>query len=124
MSELMTTYEWNLIPWRKLERRVFKLQKQIYQASKANNYRKTHNLQRLLMKSWSAKCLAIRKVTQENRGKKTAGVDGIKSLSPKARMNLIGQLNIGNKANPTRRIWIPKLGRDEMRPLGLSLIHI
>ena len=123
MSELMTTYEWNLIPWRKLERRVFKLQKQIYRASKANDYKKTHNLQRLLMKSWSAKCLAIRKVTQENQGKKTAGVDGIKSLSPKARMKLIGQLEIGNKAKPTRRIWIPKPGRDEKRPLGIPTIY-
>ena len=123
MNELMTTYEWNLIPWHKLERRVFKLQKQIYRASRANDYEKTHNLQRLLMKSWSAKCLAIRKVTQENRGKKTAGVDGIKSLSPKARMKLIGQLEIGNKANPTRRIWIPKPGRDEKRPLGIPTIY-
>ena len=123
MSELMTTYEWNLIPWRKLERRVFKLQKQIYRASKANDYKKIHNLQRLLMKSWSAKCLAIRKVTQENQGKKTAGVDGIKSLSPKARMKLIGQLKIGNKAKPTRRIWIPKPGKDEKRPLGIPTIY-
>lgn len=123
MNELMTTYEWNLIPWHKLERRVFKLQKQIYRASKANDYKKTHNLQRLLMKSWSAKCLAIRKVTQENQGKKTAGVDGIKSLSPKARMKLIGQLEIGNKAKPTRRIWIPKPDRDEKRPLGIPTIY-
>lgn len=123
MNELKTTYEWNLIPWRKLERRVFKLQKQIYRASKANDRNKVHNLQRLLIKSWSAKCLAIRKVTQENQGKKTAGVDGVKSLSPAARMKLVGQINLDCKASPTRRIWIPKPGRDEKRPLGIPTIY-
>ena len=43
-------------------------------------------LQKTLMRSWSAKALAVRKVTQDNQGKKTAGVDGVKSLIPKARL--------------------------------------
>lgn len=55
-------------------------------------------------------------------GKKTAGVDGIKSLSPEARLKLVGQLKLGNKAKPTRRVWIPKPGREEKRPLGIPTI--
>jgi RNA-directed DNA polymerase len=74
-------YEWKTLPWREIERQVFKLQKRIYQASRRDDVRTVHRLQRLLMKSWAAKCLAVRKVTQDNRGKKTAGVDGW-SFSP------------------------------------------
>ncbi len=62
--------------WHKLEKSVFKLQKRIYQASKCNDIKKMHSLQKLLQKSISAKLLAVRRVTQDNRGKKTAGIDG------------------------------------------------
>lgn len=123
MSELTTTHEWNNLPWQKLERKVFKLQKRIYQASSRGDTETVRNLQRLLMKSWSAKCIAVRKVTQDNQGKKTAGVDGVKSLSPKARLKLAKQLRITGKSKPTRRVWIPKPGKDEKRPLGIPTIH-
>jgi RNA-directed DNA polymerase len=123
MSELMTTHEWNNLPWRKLERKVFKLQKRIYQASSRGNTETVRNLQRLLIKSWSAKCIAVRRVTQDNQGKKTAGVDGVKSLSPEARLKLAKQLRITGKSKPTLRVWIPKPGKDEKRPLGIPTIH-
>ena len=64
-------YEWNAIPWRAIERTVFNLQKRIYQASLLNGDKKTvHSLQRLLMKSQTACLLAVRRVTQDNAGKK------------------------------------------------------
>jgi RNA-directed DNA polymerase len=116
-------YKWQEIPWRKLERKVFKLQKRIYKASSRGDVKTVRRLQRLLMKSWSAKCLSVRRVTQDNQGKKTAGVDGIKSLSPEARLKLVGQLKLGNKTKPTRRVWIPKPGREEKRPLGIPTIY-
>jgi RNA-directed DNA polymerase len=53
-------YGWNTVPWRKLERNVFKLQKRIYQASRSDNVKAVHKLQRLLMKSRSAAFLAVR----------------------------------------------------------------
>lgn len=61
--------------------------------------------------------------TVENQGKKTAGVDGNKSLSPKARLELAGQLKLTGKSQPTRRVWIPKPGRDEKRPLGIPTMY-
>ncbi|NEO96780.1 MAG: group II intron reverse transcriptase/maturase, partial [Moorea sp. SIO3G5] len=60
--------EWNTVNWRKLEITVFKLQKRIYQASKRGDVPVVRKLQKTLMKSWSAKMLAVRKVTQENKG--------------------------------------------------------
>jgi RNA-directed DNA polymerase len=71
------------------------------------------------MRSWSAKCLAVRRVTQDNQGKKTAGVDGIKSLSSVQRLELVQNLKLSRKAKPTRRVWIPKPGTEEKRPLGI-----
>src|ERR1700694_282760 len=100
--------EWKHLPWRFFEQQVFKLQKRIYRASARGDTKTVHKLQRLLMRSWSAKCLAVRKVTQDNRGKKTAGVNGMKSLSPAGRLRLVGLLNIHAKPRPTRRVWIPK----------------
>ena len=76
-------------------------------------------LQKLLLKSKSAKLLAVRRVTQVNKGKKTAGVDGVKSLSPTQRLKLANELNLNEKSKPVRRIWIPKPGKSEKRPLGI-----
>jgi RNA-directed DNA polymerase len=50
-----TTYEWQNLPWRKLERFVYKLQKRIYQASSRGDLLTVHKLQRLMISSWSAK---------------------------------------------------------------------
>jgi RNA-directed DNA polymerase len=121
-TALKPMYEWKTLPWRKLERQVFKLQKRIYRASQRGDVRTVHRLQRLLMKSWSAKCLAVRRVTQDNRGKNTAGVDGVKSLSPKQRLELIATLHLSQSAQPTRRVWIPKPGKQSQRPLGIPTI--
>ena len=112
-------YKWDEIDWRKLERSVFKLQKRIYQASKSGDWKRMKRLQKLLLKSKSVRLLAVRKVTQINKGKKTAGVDGVKSLSPTQRLKLANELNLSEKSKPVRRIWIPKPGKTEKCPLGI-----
>ncbi|MFP3021801.1 MAG: group II intron reverse transcriptase/maturase [Wolbachia sp.] len=123
MNQQNVRYEWNETPWRKLEKSSFKLQKRIYRASKCNNIKKMHNLQRLLLKSTSARMLAVRKVTQDNRGKKTAGIDGKANLNQKERLQLAHSLDIREKAKPSRRVWIPKPSKPlEQRPLGIPTI--
>src|SRR5690349_18574658 len=89
-------YEWNTIPWKQAEKAVFKLQKRIYQAANRGDIKAVHKLQRLLMQSWWAALLAVRRVTQDNQGKKTAGIDGVKSLKPKQRLALALKI----KTNP------------------------
>jgi RNA-directed DNA polymerase len=117
------TYEWDTLPWRTIERAVFKLQKRIYQAAQRQDLALVHRLQRVLLASWSARCVAVRRVTQDNQGKKTAGVDGVKSLTPAQRLHLVQRLRVDLKAQPVRRVWIPKPNApDEQRPLGIPTI--
>lgn len=115
-------YGWDTVPWAEVERNVFKLQKRIYRASQRGDVKTVRKLQRLLSRSRSGKLLAVRRVTQDNRGKKTAGVDGLKSLSPQQRLALARGLRFDHRAKPARRVWIPKLGTDELRPLGIPTI--
>ncbi len=122
-TKLNSMYEWNDIPFSKLERNIYKLQKRIYKASRRDDVKLVRRLQRLLIKSQAAKLIAVRRVTQDNQGKKTAGVDGVKSLSPKQRLALVNKLKLGSKASPTRRVWIPKPGKEEKRPLGIPTMY-
>lgn len=114
---------WRETSWRELERRVFKLQKRIYKASRRGDVKAVRKLQKTLATSWSAKCLAVRRVTQDNQGKKTAGIDGVKSLTPQQRLELVKNLKFGTKAKSTRRVWIPKPGKEEKRPLGIPTMY-
>jgi RNA-directed DNA polymerase len=116
------TVEWKDLNWRKLEKVTFKLQKRIYQASERGDAKAVRKLQKTLIKSWSAKCLAVRRVTQDNQGKNTAGVDGVKTLTSKQRTTLVNRLKLTGKAKPTRRVMIPKPGSNEKRPLGIPTI--
>lgn len=118
-TSFKTTVVWNNINWKKIQRIVFKLQKRIHKAAQRGDVKAMRRLQKTLMKSWYAKLLATRQVTQDNGGKKTAGVDGIKSLNYAQRLELAKNLGTSGKVKPTRRIWIPKPGTDEKRPLGI-----
>lgn len=119
MAQVQLSDEWSAINWAKVERNVFRLQKRIYQASSRNSVDIVWKLQRLLIASYDARLLAVRRVTQDNQGKKTAGIDGVKELNPKQRMQLVHNLSLSDKSKPTRRVWIPKSNGKEMRPLGI-----
>jgi len=119
----LSMMEWKKADWRKLEKRVFKLQKRIYKASQRGDVKAIRRLQKTMMRSWSCKMLAVIRVTQDNKGKKTAGVDGVKSLTPKQRFDLVARLKLSSKSRPTRRVWIDKPGKDEKRPLGIPTMN-
>src|SRR5260370_13315537 len=115
---------WNKLPWRKLEKHCYRIQKRIYRASQRGNTRAVHKLQKLLTKSEAARLLAVRRVTQENQGKKTAGVDGIKSVKPQARLVMAAEIHPTSwkhqDSQPERPVWIPQPGKpNEQRPLGI-----
>lgn len=98
--------DWASIPWRKLETTVYRLQKRIFRASCRGDVSVVWSLQRLLMKSEAARCLAVRRVTQDNRGKHTAGIDGVASVLPDQRWLMVELLRHPEtiKPRPVRRV--------------------
>ncbi len=111
------------LSWRLLEQQVVRVQKQISQASQSGDERAVHDLQQRLMESEAARLLAVRRAAEENQGKDTAGVDGVKSLTAKERLAMASAIHPKNwnhqPARPVRRVWVPKPGTAERRPLAI-----
>jgi len=95
---------------------------EIYSASKVGDIKTVREYQSIIFNSLEAKLLSVRRVTQDNKGKKTAGVDRIKLVSeatPHKRLELAKSLVIPTKRSPLCRVWIPKPGKPEKRLLGI-----
>ena len=102
---------WKKLPWEKLRRSLFRLQHRVWKAVRDGDKRRARSLQKLILKSQAARLLAIRQVTQLNAGKKTAGIDGRKSLTFEERFALSSQLRTNTnlwKHQGLREIPIPK----------------
>ena len=112
---------WQDIQWSTIETIVFRLQLRIFKAATAQDWEKVHKLQKLLISSQSAKYLAVKRVTQDNSGKKTPGVDNHIISSSEERFILATQLKIDGKSSPIRRTYIPKPDGSQ-RPLRIPTI--
>ncbi|NEO63942.1 MAG: RNA-dependent DNA polymerase [Moorea sp. SIO4G2] len=102
---------WKSQQWKKLRQNLFRLQKRLYKAVRAGDLKKARSLQKLILKSRAAQLLAVRQVTQLNKGKKTAGIDGKSSLNYQERMELVETLSdyaSDWKHSRLREIPIPK----------------
>ena len=111
---------WSQIDWQKVEKTVLRLQHRIFMAKVKGDAKGMESLQRLLASSRAAKLLAIRKVGQENSGRRTPGIDGVVSNSDAHRERLFKDgLNLKDYVPlPVRRMFIPK-ANGKMRPLGI-----
>ena len=108
---LNTSESWRDLPWKKFRRNLFRLQRRVFKAISVGDKRKAKSLQKLILKSKAARLLAIRQVTQLNAGKKTAGIDGKKSLTFEERFALADSIaaNYTNWMHQgLREIPIPK----------------
>ena len=116
---------WSNVDWAAAEAVVRRIQDRIFRAAKAGDGAQVKNLQKLLVRSRSAKLLAIRQVTQRNAGRNTPGIDGMVCTTPEDRVTLLesGLELKGYKPKPVRRVYIPKAGKPgRFRPLGIPTV--
>lgn len=117
-SEKISDIKWKDIKWEKAEKYVKRLQIRIVKAVKTKKWNLVKRLQHLLINSFFAKALSIKKVTT-NKGKKTAGIDGVMWNKEEDKKMAIFELStIKYKALPTKRIYIPKKN-GKLRPLSI-----
>jgi RNA-directed DNA polymerase len=93
------------------------------QAPPRGAVRTVRQLQTLVSKSWSARLFAVRRGTQDNRGRHTAGMEGVKALHPPQRVRLAHELTLDDTATPRSRLGLPKRGTPDKRPLGVPTLH-
>lgn len=120
----MPTKKWQDIDWRRANTHVRKLQLNIVKALKEKDYTKVRLAQEQLVRSYSARALAVRSVTS-NDGRNTPGIDGIVWDTPLKRYKAVTKLGTISPSNyvpsPVKRIHIPK-PNGEKRPLGIPTL--
>ena len=114
--------KWNQLCWHSIEKNVYRLQMRIAKAVRNQQYGKVKSLQWLLVNSASAKLLAVKRVTTA-KGSKTPGIDGVTWSTSDEKTEAVRNLKVrGYKAQPLRRIYIPKKN-GKQRPLSIPTMH-
>lgn len=117
--------DWDSIDWDRAQQNVRRLRQRIFTASKEGDLAKVRNLQKLMLRSLSNTLVSVRRVTELNAGRKTAGVDGqvVLTAPGKAELARFIQGRDNWAARPVRRVYIPKNGPGrKRRPLGIPVV--
>lgn len=123
MSKFFSELTWNDIKWGDSYKIVRRLQRRIFKASQNGDTKLMWHLQQQLIRNPHAKLIAVHKITTLNKGKNTPGVDGFIATTPSTKLKLASKLHLNGKAALVKRVWIPKPGKTEKRPLGIPTIQ-
>jgi len=117
--------DWASVDWRRAEEDVRRLRQRIFTASQAGDLKKVRNLQKLMLRARSNTLLSVRRVTEINAGRATAGVDGKVVLLPQLKAALARWVQHRARPwipQPVKRVFIPKPGTTRKRGLGIPVI--
>src|SRR5213079_2394663 len=113
--------DWECVNWRQVENDVRRLRQRIFTASRAGDLKKVRSLQKLMLRSRANALVSVRRVTEVNAGRKTAGVDGVVVLLPQIKAELAGWMQrhwASWKPRPVKRVFVPK-ANGKLRGLGI-----
>src|SRR6476619_4177512 len=116
--------DWDAVAWRRVEDDVRRLRQRIFTATLAGDLKKVRNLQKLMLRSRANALCSVRRVTEINAGRKTAGVDGRVVLEAWEKAELATWLQHGApgwRPKPVKRVFIPK-ANGKQRGLGIPVI--
>jgi RNA-directed DNA polymerase len=116
--------DWDRVDWGQAEADVRRLRRRIFAASQAGDLARVRNLQKLMLRSRSNALVSVRRVTEVNAGRRTAGVDGkvVLLAQEKADLAVWVQRRAGAwSPRPVRRVYVPK-SNGRRRPLGIPVI--
>ncbi|MEV0566881.1 group II intron reverse transcriptase/maturase [Dactylosporangium sp. NPDC050588] len=116
--------DWDQVDWGQAEENVRRLRQRIFAASRAGDLKKVRNLQKLMLRSRSNALVSVRRVAQQNAGRKTPGIDGRTALSPSLKTDLVEQVQRQRttwRPRPVRRVFIPK-ANGKKRGLGIPVM--
>lgn len=102
---------WPTVNWREANHQVRRLRQRIFRATQEGDWDKVQSLQRLMLRNRSNRLVSVRRVTQINQGRRTAGMDKVVVKTPAARGQLVDQMANYQpwRVKPTRRVYIPKV---------------
>ena len=115
--------EWDQIDWSQVKHQVENKQQKIFRDAQRGNFWRVKQYQKLLVRSLSARLLAVKLVTEINAGRNTPGIDGHLVKTRKAKISLTESLKLRNyKPNPVKVKWISKPNGNR-RKLGIPTIR-